>query len=511
MGIFSFFKKTESYPNIFIEKSEAKTLETKSGEIDYVLSRSLYASVPTKESTYYDYVLGNYASKTYIDTLSSFIGVPIIQGGEGDINKELNSFIAKNKSILIKIYKQAMIDGVVYIWCRLEKNAFGKMQLAIKLMPRETFERNKSRLKSNGTFEKVVFESIETWQEEKKKEVFFLQQKEDIDDNTKREFETKKARIRITLTPFTEELEIIGDLPPQYKEKKTTINTLINFVPVFAFYNNQLSFLAEGIPEIANVLPFMKKYNSTFRLVEKHLNQILDPKIKLHLKSAKAFLQNNLGIKEKDYEAIAKGELKPDVTQFKAAILTGENEDIAFVNQGDNIKSAIDVLNLIHWIIVEMTMPEYLYGTALNTTNASVKEQSPVWIKKIEDRRGEYTQFYNWLINVYILTSHLLKNELPKAEDTNFFIEWEELEAKDDVALMNALHSATESILKALDATLISPETAFNALKQFITIPEEYKTEHEKAIEYIREKNQLEAEGEQLKNAGFSDFANNNA
>ena len=105
----------------------------------------------------------------------------------------------------------------------------------------------------------------------------------------------------------------------------------------------------------------------------------------------------------------------------------------------------------------------------------------------------------------------ILKNTLPTFDDEGISIEWEELEAQDDVALMNALQKATDSILKALDASLISPETAFNALKQFITIPEEYEAEHKKAIEYIREKNQLEAEGEQLKNTGFSDFANNDA
>ena len=305
--------------------------------------------------------------------------------------------------------------------------------------------------------------------------------------------------------PYTEELEIIGDKPPQYAEKKRSIKTGLSFVPVFLFCNNPISFISEGLPEITNVLPFIKKYNATFKLLEKHLNQILDPKIKLHLKSAKAFLQNNLGIREKDYEAIERNELKPDVTQFKAAILTGDNEDVAFVSQNDNIKSAIEVLNLIHWIIVEMTMPEYLYGTALNTTNASVREQSPVWIKKIEDKRGEYSHFYSWLTDVFNFYFCILKNDLPLFEDDGVSIEWQELEAQDDVALMNALHSATESILKALDGALISPETAFNALKTFITIPEEYKTEHEKAIEYIREKNQLEAEGRQM-NDGFSNF-----
>ena len=389
-----------------------------------------------------------------------------------------------------------MIDGVVYIWCRLEKDIKGKLQLSIKIMPRETLIKNECIKKSDGSFEKVVFESIEIWKEEKQKDNWdFINTDNSLKANIdkKKEYIEKKAKVRVTITPHNEQLEIIGDLPPQYKERKKSINTLVDYVPVFAFYNNQFSFLSDGLPEIANVLPFIKKYNAIFKKLEIHLNQILDPKIKLHLKSAKTFLKNNLGIRETDYEAIEKGSLKPDVTQFKVAILTGDNEDVAFVNQSDNIKSALDVLNLIHWIIVEMTMPEYLYGTALNTTNASVKEQSPVWIKKIEDRRNEYTKFYTWLIDVFYSFFHILKMNFDD-DELVYFVEWEELEAKDDVSLMNVLHSATDSILKALDAGLIAPETAFNALKTFITIPSEYEAEHDKALAYITEKNRLEAE-----------------
>ena len=507
MGIFSFFKRHESSPNIFIDSTQTKKLETKSGEIDYILSRSLYASIPTKEGDFYDYAFGNYATKAYIDTLSSFIGVPRIIGGEETFNIEANRFIEKNHSTLIKIYKQAMIDGLVYVWVRWEKDIKERLQPVIKIMPRETLVKSESVRRPCGLYDKVVFESVEAWKEKRQSDdLFSVSQKETIDDNTSEELVEKKARIRIILTPYTEEIEIIGDLPPQYKEKKMIFKTGLSFVPVYLLCNNPISFISEGLPEITNVLPFIKKYNATFKQLEKHLTQILDPKIKLHLKSAKAFLQNNLGIREKDYEAISKGELKPDVTQFKAAILTGDNEDISFVSQGDNIKSAIDVLNLIHWIIVEMTMPEYLYGIALNTTNASVKEQSPVWIKKIEDKRGEYSHFYSWLADVFSFYFYASKNELPRWDEWGFVIEWEELEVQDDVALMNALHNATESILKALEAGLIAPETAFNALKQFITIPEEYNSEHSKAIEYIREKNRIEAEKQQLNNSGFSDF-----
>ncbi|MGP1438938.1 MAG: hypothetical protein ACTTKH_07695, partial [Treponema sp.] len=485
MGIFSLFKKQNIFPNIFIDVGEQKQLETKSGQIDYILSRSLYASIPTKDISFNDYSLGNYATKTYIDTLSSFISTPRVVGDDDNFNTEINRFIDKNKSTLIKIYRQAMIDGVVYVWVRIEKNIRGHQQLNIKLVPRENVVLNECIKKADGTFEKIVFESIETWKEKRDVDSFTCAFNNKLNknfiDESPADWIEKKAKVRIEIIPYLEKRTIQGDIPPQYKEREQVYNSFIGFIPVFAFYNNQFSFLADGLPEIANVLPFIKKYNATIKKLETHLNNILEPKLKLHLKSAAAFLKNNLGIKESDYEAIAKGELKPDITQFKAAILTSENENIDFINQNNNIKSALDVLNLFHWIIVEMTMPEYLYGTALNTTNASVKEQAPVWVKKIEGRRLEYSQFYSWLIDVYYSFSLILNGKNNFGSDfegsNNCFIEWEEMEAKDDASLMNALHSATDSILKALDAGLISPETAFNALKTFITIPSEYESE----------------------------------
>lgn len=492
MAFFSFFKKTIS--NIFINADEKKYIETAGGEVDYILSRSLYASIPTNDASYYEYSLGNYCIKTYIDTLSSFISIPYIKGSDEDFTSDFNAFLRRNQSELIKIYRSSMIDGLIYVWAHLEREEGGKLLIKIKSVPRENVKLTECIKSRNGFFEKVVIEKKESWKEEKTRG--------EGDGERSGEIVEKKCIIKITITPNIEVKEIIGALPPGHKERREVSNTGLFFVPIFVFYNNKLSFFPDGLPECTSLLPFIKKYNETFNKLNTHLKNILDPKLKLKLKSASNFLKSSLGIREKDYKAIESGEYKPDVTQFKVAILQDEKEDVEFINQRDNIKSALDVLNLIHWIIVELTMPEYLYGTALNTTNASVKEQSPVWTRKIEDRRAEYSHFYYWLINCFFHYSKAINGRLIYNEDPNIAndisIEWEEIEAKDDVALMNALQSLTESIIKALDATLISPETAFNTLKNFVSIPNSWKEEHEKAINYAKEKIALET----LKNSG---------
>ena len=473
MGLFSFFKKQVT--NIFINANDNKKLDIGSGRVDYVLSRSLYASIPTQDASFSDYVLGNYSIKTYIDTLASHISTPQITSKDKTFASYVNSFISRNKNDFLNIAKNAMIDGVSYIWLRLEKDDKWRAIPKLHIIPRENIV-NIIKGK-DGNIETLVMEWEEAWK--------------DLDEGD----EEKKSIIRVTLKANKEIWEVIGDeIPPSYKKRSEVLDSYSSSIPIYIVYNNKLAFLSDGIPEVAPLLPFIKKYNSIFNQIDAHLYRILEPKLKLKLKSATSFLKSSLGIRETDYKAIEKGEYKPDVTQFKVAILSDKDEDASYLNQENNVQSALSVLNLLHWIIIELTMPEYLYGTALNTTNASVKEQSPVWMKKIEDRRCEISSFYYWMCQLlYNYSIKINGRDIYKdfsIEGVN--IEWEELQAKDDVALMNALKIFTEAVNNLLDNGIISPETAFNTIKNYISIPTEWSEEREKAIEHIKTKAEWE-------------------
>lgn len=491
MSLLDLFKKKTI--NIFIEDATKKKLEINKGGVDYVLSRSLYSSIPTADGSYADYMYGNYAIKSYIDTLAGFIGCPTVFSKDNNFTNDTNDFLKNNESVFINLYKTAMIDGMCYVWLKIEKDANGKAELKIKIVPRDSVIQDECIKNKDGSFKRFVMETKEVWKTLSKKDG---------------EKEEKTSIIKITCEPHLEKWEVLGELPPAYSSKKEEWNTAVPFVAIFPFYNNHLTFLNDGLPEVAPLLPYIKKYNQILRMIDIHLGNILDPKLKLKLKSPSGFLKSSMGIKEGDYAKIESGEYKPDVTQFKVAILQDKEDDVGFISQNDNINSAINVLNLIHWIIVELTMPEYLYGTALNTTNASVKEQSPVWIKKIEGRRAEYTQFFRWLINSYYYFSINLNGRVKyeSLEENRINIIWQELESKDDSEIMSALKTFTESVIQLLDNGLISAESAFNTLKNYITIPNEWEAEHEKAIEYIKEKAELEAMKNNLKNGSNSIF-----
>ncbi|QEJ95344.1 hypothetical protein [Treponema phagedenis] len=472
MKLLDFFKRP--FFGIFVDSSVKGKGVFDNVKTDYVLSRALYTSAPVGDD-YLQYALGNYCTKTYIDTFSSFVGLPDITSASDDFTASIQAFLLKEKPTLIRIYRQTMIDGTHYVWARIENDIKGMPKLKLKQIPFENVVEKDCIKTIDGVYKKFVIETVEKW----------------IKGG-----DEKTAIVRIELEPGKETITIDGDLPPQYSKGQDVILTSFNFVPVFCLYNNKLTFMKDGIPEIAPVVPFIRRYDATLRIIGKHIDNILDPKMKIKVENADNFLKRSFGLSAAEYAKAVSGELTVDITQFKAAMLANKDDDLEFITQQDNTQSAIELLKLLHWIIVELTMPEYLYGTAMNSTNASVKEQSPVWTKKVEDRQSDYNEFYYWLADIFYLAQTAINGRDIYAQDGGagkVLVRWAELTAKDDVAVMNALSTFVGAMDKAMTLGLISPQTAFNTMKTFISIPNDYEDEKKAAAEWIKLKLRIES------------------
>lgn len=462
MGLFDFFKNRTAFSGLFIEKNDRDEKASFDNlASDYILSRSLYSSAPAENSRYYNFSLGNYCTKLYIDTFCWFIGLPDVTADSELFTKVVNNFLQKNKTILFNIYRQTMIDGKHFVWFRIEKTAFGKTELRIKQVPLELVVENESIQDLDGGYKRLVIEKKEKWQDKNK---------------------DKKCTIKITLEAWREVITIDGDLPPQYESKHIEYRTPFSFVPVYCLYNNKQTFLKDGIPEIAPAVPFIRRYDATLRKIGKHIDDVLEPRIQIKVKNTQSFIKQSFGFDDASIARIAEGKQSVDPTDFKVALIDSDdgNGSVEYISQNNNTESAIALLKLLHWIIVELTMPEYLYGTALNGNYASVSEQSPVWAKKVDGRQGEYSEFYYWLVEVFKIAKVAIADRDEFVADggtDNIMIDWQELTAKDDVAVMNALSTFVNAMDKALQLGLISPKTAFNTLKNFITIPADFETE----------------------------------
>lgn len=479
MKLTDFFKK--SVFGLFIEQRKNGQGAFDNIRTDYVLSRCLYASAPAEEAGYINYALGNYCTKPYIDMFSWFIGLPEIQAKSEAFTADIQAFLNRNQDRLLKIYRQTMIDGKLYIWLRLERTLSGKPYINMKQVLLDTVKEDECITDVDGNYKRFVIETVKKW-------------KDGGSD--------KKAAIRIVLEAGTETISIEGDMPPEYEKRETVNTTAFQFVPVFCLYNNKQPFMQDGIPEIAAAVPFIRRYDATLRKLGKHIDEILDPKMRIRVSNAADFLKNSFGLSSADMSNLEAGRLSIDITQFKAAMMTGETDTLDFITQPNNAESALSLLKLLHWVIVELTMPEYLYGTSLNSTNASVSEQSPVWAKKVEGRRGEYNEFYYWLSGVFYAAKIALAGRDIYASDGGVeavTVRWAELTAKDDVQVMNALSTFITAMDKAMELALIAPQTAFNTLKTFISIPNDYTTEREAAGAWLKVKLQVEALQERIR------------
>lgn len=193
-------------------------------KVDYVLSRSLYASAPAEYarsggfSDYGSYALGNYCTKPYIDMFSWFIGLPEITAESDTFTADIQRFLNRNKNKLLAIYRQTMIDGKHFVWVRTERDLKGRSTIQMKQIPRENVKEVECSKDVYGNYTRFVIESTEKWKDGKS---------------------DKKAVIRIELTAGKERITITGDLPPEYESKQQEITNTLSFVPVYCLYNNK--------------------------------------------------------------------------------------------------------------------------------------------------------------------------------------------------------------------------------------------------------------------------------
>lgn len=219
MRLLDFFRKPVY--GLFVQQEPDGRGAFDTVKVDYILSRSLYASAPASSggfSDYGSYVLGNYCTKSYIDMFSWFIGLPEITAESDAFTADIQTFLSRNKNNLLSIYRQTMIDGKHFVWVRTERDLKGKSTIKIKQIPRENVKDAECIKDAYGNYTRFVIETVEKWK-----------------DGTS----DKKAVIRIELTASKEVITIQGDLPPHYASKRIETANNLSFVPVYCLYNNK--------------------------------------------------------------------------------------------------------------------------------------------------------------------------------------------------------------------------------------------------------------------------------
>lgn len=447
---------------IFI-KQEAQGNRLADIKVDYELSRSLYTTVPREGHEDETYQLGNFCTTAYIDTFGWYIGLPVLKAENVQFSDAYMNWQRRNRSTLDQFIKQTLIDARAYAWFRNEKSGDSVRQV-LRLIPRECVDREQTTKNAEGQFEKFVFVI------------------------TERGANGNEIKTTWTLEKGKESFKVDGEVPAGI-ETSGEYKTRLDFIPVFEQFNKKQSYMSDGIPEIAAAVPFIRRYDATMRKLGKHVDDGLVPRMLFKIKEMREFLKMSFGATD---QMIDSGGVRFSAEQLQNVFLSDPNDRAEYLQKEDRSQSAQKLLETLFYIICEVTMPEYLYGSAMSSTNASVSEQSPVWAKKVTGKQGEFDTFFYWIADTYSRLVNAASGRLTLGEPGVLEIVWPEITSKDDVALMNALSSLVGALDVLLKDGVIGVKTAFEAVKEYISVSGDFESEQDAVKAYQRFKLELE-------------------
>lgn len=372
--------------------------------------------------------------------LDSYMGMPIFSTGNEDADELLNGVIHTWSSDFSEMRIGKFTDGRRYVWPRWEDRGSGP-QLVIEQIPVDMVE-YETRNPLTGELEQLKLKSVYDW----------VNASGGHTQTTIRQIITKDVRI----------IQFDGTLPPGIESREIVESNKFGVFPIVCFYNEKLIHNADGRAEISQAEPHLKAYHDTALQALRSIRMIATPKPWFKLANFGAFMRRTFGFSQADLDA-GRGEI--DLERVQAILL--EKEDSAGYLQAQSIITEMQSILDYHFsCIVDCTMPEYLYGGKMNTTNASLREQSPVWEKKIERKRMKEVGAWKELARIILAINNAAGTKNLAVDDIR--IKWPEINpenAQEKAAVAASLSTAFASISAQ---NIVSPETAHRVLKHYL-------------------------------------------
>lgn len=421
-----------------------------------------------------NYALAAQLVKPIINNNVNFIGKPTLRG-----NKKTVKVIEEVKPDYTRIHKAVEIAGTVGVWPQWHNK---KNKIELILIPLDVIQ-------------EVFIDPIT-------KEITGYKLKESI---TYANEHSSHVTVQITHIITAKEVVMImtGDVA-----KTTRVANPFNRVPITLFTNDKDISDLYGHSEIEAIEPQLKFYHDlTF---EAGTAQSRDghPKLKVSTSNPQRWIDNNFG-----------AGMFAKISAGKAA-LNLDDRDL-YLNQGDDDVNYIYLNktsgdyqqlseNTFTNIVEGSETPEINFGANIGTSLASVKEQRPVWIKKIEAKQEERTpqwlDLFDIIIDIYNFVNFKnLKNDIELNWPKPNFVS-----AIDQATIMDSLAKAFD---KMVTKRLISQEEVYNTLSKLdlFELIDTYE-KHKEAVDedYEKEVETADAGDEEASDEGAEETAEDN-
>ncbi|AJA42404.1 phage portal protein [Alkalihalobacillus alcalophilus ATCC 27647 = CGMCC 1.3604] len=439
--------RQKAHARLFGGKAHASyTLDSK--RVDYPLARELY------HNTAEDYKLGAGFVKPIVNTVAAFTGLPEFVHEEQDAKATLDSFREKNVSKMMKTQLNALREGDCFVMLT-------RQQKGSVLFP-EDESRIKYTILPPEQIEKIVFDPLTREPLE-----YVLASYHSWEENGSK----RQATVRQRISAEKEIIEIDGDTPPDIEPGEHSNKW--GFIPIVHFKNESDELEGFGRSEAEPIEPFLKAYHDVMLHAIQGSKMHSTPKLKLKLTDVDAFLSNNFGIEDAEKEL---SEGKTIDLEGHELIMLQDDEDAGYVEVRSAIGDAAVLLKLLFYMIVDTSeVPEFAFGVHTPSSQASVKEQMPILIRRIERKREQFEESWQLMARMVLAMTALSQGIAYKSYAAS--LKWESIDPRDSKEIADEIFVITQALKMALEGEFMSLDAAVKFLSKYIDTMLPYETE----------------------------------
>jgi len=421
--------------------------------IDHALVRGLY------RNTLNQYALAGQLVKPIIDSNVSFIGVPTLRSTNAKTMQAIDGF--KSTLPWQSVHRIAEREGTAYVWPQVQPN--GELKLVV-LRPE-------------------IVKTICIDPLTKEVSAYILEDRFTYKDTLDT---TKNITITTVIDAKQMKQTIVAD-DSRLNVKDRVIRNVFGFIPIVAFVNDAEPWESRGHSEIENIEPQLKLYNDIS--VEAVRSQKRDghPKMKVTTSNVRKWVERNYGVGM--YELLLAGQAKlslddRDLYICESSGIDGEgDEDVQYVEASRTTGEFNSLSEKSFTNIVEGAQtPEIIFGANMGTSLASVREQRPAYIKKIEKKQLQYEASWRKVINVALQVKGVASFEEYDFDDFNMV--WPTPDFSSEKEKADTVNVMSTSLVKMKSANMMGDKAIHNTLKQLgiLQVQQDYK-EYAKDVE----------------------------
>jgi hypothetical protein len=409
-----------------------------SSRVDYDVARGLYRNTVDK------YKLGAGFAKPIINTTAGFMGVPIFNHPYDQLQLEMRQDFNRWTGKQLRLNRNTLRDGDWYVrLMRVPSRFDAKEQLFdMMLLPPEWVQA-------------VADPILGGYQEVSITYPMHIRRRADA--------QPINYSVTETITPARRKVEADSRCPADLREQHNEDGpNPWGFIPVVHFKNEGEENELYGMSDLEPVEPFLKAYHDTMLSAAQGSKLFSRPKVSFSVKDVSTFISDNFTAEE-----IRDGKLK---FASKEIFFMREGEKAEFITADSGLDGITTLLKFLFMCIVDVSeTPEFAFGTAVQSSKASVSEQLLPLAKKIERKRGLFEEPFMELGTMYAAMWAKAQNLRLAALGTyQASIEWDELSPRNDKEVAETIKALVDGLSIAVESRFMSHEAASEFLKEFI-------------------------------------------